>query len=313
MDLDLRHLNHFVAVVEKGTFGKAADSLGISQPALTKSIHNLEALLQVKLLERRPRGVLPTVYGYVVLARGRSVRVELRELLDDIQALRGGTGGIVRFGVGQGVGSRLVPAATIRLLADHPNNRFSVWTGTPGELVAKLVNGDIEFAVAPLERPSSESRIVEEFLFDDRPVIVVARHHPLARYNLVQPRQLLKYQWVLSRVTTPLRRMLEQIFMLANVPPPIPFVECDSALYVKSLLIERDFVGFLPRDQFRIEETAGLLKGIPLKTKVPARPIGILRRRSEVLSSSGMLLITGIKQICHELGYVDGREKRLSD
>jgi DNA-binding transcriptional LysR family regulator len=303
MEMELRHLTHLVAAVEKGTIGKAAQSLGISQPALTKSIRNLEALLQVKLLERRSRGVLPTVYGDVVLARGRSIRLELRELLHDIQALRGGTGGIVRFGIAQGVASRLVPAATIRLVADRPKSRFSVWTGTTDELIAMLVNGDIEFAVAPLARHSSESRIVEEFLFDDRPVIVVARDHPLTRKNLVQPRELMKCRWVLPRATTPLRRMLDQIFMSDNVPPPTPLIECDSALYVKSVLMERDFVGFLPRDEFTVEETADLLKGIPFKTSAPARPIGILRRRSEVLSSPGLRLVTEIKRVCQDLGY----------
>ena len=227
MLLELRHLNHLIAAIEKGTIGKAAESLGISQPALTKSIRNLETMLQVRLLERRSRGVVPTVYGDLVVSRGRSVRIELQELVHEVRALRAGSRTIVRIGVAQGVGSRLVPAATIRLANEHPNNRFSVWTGVSGELIKLLADGDIEFAVAPLGGFDPELRIAEEFLFDDRPVIVVAQDHPLARKGFVRPKDLVKCRWVLARGTTPLRRMLDQIFMSENVPPPVPTIECE--------------------------------------------------------------------------------------
>lgn len=303
MALELRHLNHLMAAIESGTIGKAAESLGISQPALTKSIRSLERILQVKLLERRSRGVVPTVYGDLVLSRSRSVRIELQELVHEIQALRSGARAHVRIGVAQGVASRLVPAATIRLVTAHPNSRVSVWSGVASELVKLLIDGDIEFAVAPLGAYESKLRIAEELLFDDRPVVVVARNHPLARTKFVRPKDLVKCRWVLARATTPLRQMLDQIFMSENVPPPVPTIECDSALYVKSVLIQNDFVGFLPRDEINIEETSGLLQGISFKTNIPARPIGILRRRSTVLGSASMLLAKEIRQMCRELGY----------
>jgi len=295
--------------VEKGTIGKAAESLGISQPALTKSIRNLETLLQVKLLERRSRGVVPTIYGDAVLARGRSMRIELQELLRDIHALRTGTETHVRIGVAQGVASRLVPTATIRLAADRPKSRFSVWAGTAADLIPMLVNGDIDFAVSPLSAHRSETRTVEEFLFDDRPVIVASCNHPLARKKSVRPKELVKCRWVLANTTTPLRRMLDQIFTVDNLPPPVPVIECDSALYVKSVLIETDFVGFLPRDEIAVEERSGLLKAISFRTEVPARPVGILRRRSSTLSAVSLLLIREIRRVCQELGYTTKRSK----
>lgn len=303
MVLELRHLNHLMAAVESGTIGKAAEKLGISQPALTKSIGNLERILQVRLLERRSRGVVPTVYGDLVLSRGRSVRIELQELIHEIQALRSGASAHVRIGVAQGVASLLVPEATIRLVTEHPNIRVSVWSGVAGELTKLLIEGEIEFAVAPLGAYESKLRIAEELLFDDRPVVVVARNHPLASTKFIRPKDLVKCRWVLARATTPLRQMLDQIFMSENVPPPVPTIECDSGLYVKSVLIQNNFVGFLPRDEINIEETSGLLRGIAFQTSVPARPIGILRRRSTVLGGASMLLAKEIRQTCHELGY----------
>jgi DNA-binding transcriptional LysR family regulator len=304
MDMELRQLTHLLAVAEKGTIGKAAESLGISQPALTKSIRTLEAALQVRLLERRPRGVFPTAYGDAVIARARSVRLHVNDLLDELQSMRVGIGGTIRIGMAQGVASRLMPLATMRVLADHPNVRISVLTGTVDQLVASLVAGDIEFAVTPFGRQSFGSAVVEEFLFHDRPMIVVRPEHPLARHSHLQPQQLVQCKWVLSDVATPLRRAFDQIFVSDNLPPPTPVIESDSVLYTKALLMAADFAAFFPRDEILVEEKAHLLTCIPVNTNVPARSVGILRRRSETQSPFGQLLVAAIKAVCRDFGYV---------
>jgi DNA-binding transcriptional LysR family regulator len=304
MSAEFRQLTHLLAVAEKGTIGKAAESLGISQPALTKSIRTLEAALQVQLLERRPRGVFPTMYGDAVIARARSVRLQMHDLLNELQSLRAGIGGVIRIGMAQGVASRLIPLATLRILADHPNVRFSVMTGAVDRLVSLLTAGDIEFAVTPFGRLSFGLDVVEEFLFHDRPMIVLRADHPLAGHTQLQPEQLLKCKWVLSDVSTPLRRAFDQIFVSDNLPTPTPTIESDSVIYTKSILMQTDFASFFPRDQIMFEEQAGLLKCIPVKTDIPPRPVGILRRRSETLSSFGQLLIGAIRGVCRDLEYV---------
>jgi DNA-binding transcriptional LysR family regulator len=302
--VEFRQLTYLLAVAEKGTIGKAAESLGISQPALTKSIKTLEDALQVKLLERRPRGVFPTVYGDAVIARARSVRLHMDDLLSELQSLRAGIGGIIRIGMAQGVASRLIPLATLRVLAEYPNVRFSVMTGAVDRLVALLEAGDIEFAVTPFGRQSFGSGVVEEFLFHDRPMIVVRSDHPLADHAQLQPQQLVHCKWVLSDFSTPLRRAFDQIFVSDNLPPPTPMIESDSVIYTKSILMQTDFASFFPRDQILLEEEAGLLSCIPVKTDIPPRPVGILRRRSETLSPFGQLLIAAVRALCRDLGYV---------
>lgn len=301
--MELRQLSHLLAVAEKGSIGKAAESLGLSQPALTKSIRNLEAALQVKLLDRRPRGVFPTVYGDAVIARARSVRLHVQDLLSELQSLRAGSGGTVSIGMAQGVASRLIPRATIQVLAEQPNVRFSLLTGAVDRLVEALIAGQIEFAVTPFGGQSFGSAVVEEFLFHDRPLIVLRRDHPLAGHSQLQPHQLTHCQWVLSNVATPLRRAFDRIFVSESLPAPQPIIESDSVIYTKSLLIETDFAAFFPRDEILAEEKAGLLVGIPVRTDVPARSVGILRRRAEALSPIGEVFAGAIKGACRDLGY----------
>jgi len=303
--MELRQLNHLLAVADKGTIGKAAESLGISQPALTKSIRSLENALQVKLLERRPRGVFPTTYGLAVIDRARSVRLHLQGLASELQALREGAAGIIRIGMAQGVASRLMPRATMRVLAKNPDIRISATTGVVDRLVALLKAGEIEFAVTPFFGSGSYgSAVVEDFLFEDRPQIVVRPRHALARHAQLAPQQIADCRWILSGVDTPLRRAFDRIFVSQNLPPPTPVIESDSVIYTKAILMETDFAAFFPRDEIFVEEQAGLLRCIPVKTNVSTRQIGILRRRAETLSAHARQLVDETKAVCRDEGYV---------
>jgi DNA-binding transcriptional LysR family regulator len=305
MAMELRQLNHLLAIAEKGTIGKAAESLGISQPALTKSIRTLESSLKVKLLERRPRGVSPTTYGHAVIASARSVRSQIQGLSSELQALRAGAAGIIRFGMAQGVASRLIPRATMRLLAKNPNLRLSATTGAVDRLVPLLKAGEIEFAVTPFFGSGTYGpAVVEDFLFQDRPAIVARPSHELARYSELAPQQLADRRWILSGVETPLRRAFDRIFVSQNLPPPTPAIESDSVIYTKAILMETDYAAFFPPDEIFVEEKAGLLRCIPVKTNVSTRRVGILSRRAETLSPFARQLIEETKAVCREEGYI---------
>lgn len=312
MILEFRQLTHLLAVAEKGTIGKAAESLGISQPALTKSIKTLEAALGVKLLERRSRGVVPTAYGDLVIAHGRHVRLHVSNVEEGIRSRRAGIGGVIKVGFGQGEAHRLMPLSTMRVLSDHPNVQFSVVTASVEQLADYLVDGEIEFAVTPFGTKSYGSQIVEEYLFDDRPVVVVRPGHPLTKHSCLQPRQLVDCKWILTSVELPVRRTFDQMFVAANLTPPAPTIQSDSAVYTKMVLRETDFAAFFPRDEIIVEEEARLLVGIPVETSVPPRTVGILRRRSEPLSPLGQLLVGAIKEVCRAFGYLDRTNNKHS-
>lgn len=303
--MELRQLNYLLEIADKGTIGKAAESLRISQPALTKSIRTLEDELQVKLLERRPRGVIPTIYGRAVIAHARSVHSHMQGLSSELQALRSGVAGIIRIGMAQGVASRLLPRATLRLLAKNPNVRVSATAGAVSRLVTLLKAGEIEFAVTPFFGSGSYgNEVVEDFFFEDRPQIVVRPGHELARYPELEPQHLDNRQWVLSSVDTPLRRAFDRIFTSQNLTPPAPAIESDSVIYTKAILMETDFAAFFPPDEIFVEEKTGLLRCVPVKTNVATRRVGILRRRAERLSPFAQQLVEETKAVCRDEGYI---------
>src|SRR5215207_2751929 len=130
--LKLRELQVLSAVVECGSMIKAAGQLGMSQPAVSTAIANLEAALGVRLLDRSPRGIAPTIYSTALLKRGRVAFDELRQGLRDIEFLLDPAVGEVRIGCPESLAAGFVPAVIDRLVQDHPRVIVHVVTAQTG-------------------------------------------------------------------------------------------------------------------------------------------------------------------------------------
>src|SRR5262245_20161029 len=118
--LQLRDLNIFLVVAENHSMSKAATQLAVSQPVVSKAIADLEQTLGVALLDRKPRGVEPTLYGRALIQRGIAVFDELRQSVEDIKFLADPTGGEVRVGATSPLAAGIVPAAGDALLRQYP-------------------------------------------------------------------------------------------------------------------------------------------------------------------------------------------------
>ena len=118
--LGVRDLHVFFTVVQRGSMAKAAQQLNVTQPAVSKAIGDLEHTLGVRLLDRRPQGVEPTMYGRALLKRGNVVFDELKQTIRDIEFLADPTVGEVRFGCNEGVAAALLPPIMKRFSHQYP-------------------------------------------------------------------------------------------------------------------------------------------------------------------------------------------------
>ena len=168
--MDLSQLKRFVTTVEGGSLGKAAEILNISQPGLSKSIHQLEADFGAKLLDRGPKGVTSTAFGEAVYLRAKRILAEWRHLENERVALFNGLVGHITIGVARGTGflGRVIPAASARLTNSRYAVHLTVVSGVAEELARALRLGDLDFAVAVLDNVSGSTDLVEEVLFYDR-------------------------------------------------------------------------------------------------------------------------------------------------
>lgn len=209
---DLSGLHRFLAVVEAGSLNKAAETLHISQPALTKSIQMLEQQLGVELFVRGARGVSLTSYGRAVHFRGRLIEAEVARLQDEVLALRDLSFGKVRIGAPPGPGFHTVtlPAATLRLIGAGRKLSVHISMGTREQLLPVLRQGALDFIVAVLENGESSSDLVQVPLFEDRNAIMVRPNHPLLLQASPGIEDIANYPWFVMSESVALERSLRE-------------------------------------------------------------------------------------------------------
>ena len=175
--MELRQLRHFQEIVRCSSFGQAADKLHITQPALSKSIRNLERSLGCRLLERHPSGVMPTEHGRLFLNYTSLVTSELDRAIEELAALSGRGTGVVRVGAGATMMRYLLPQA-VRLFmsqtADSANSTSSVTfrQGLKDELIAALRRGEIDVVVGSVDPDRTEDDLRQELVLEDHIEVV---------------------------------------------------------------------------------------------------------------------------------------------
>lgn len=292
--MELRHLNHFLAVLESGSLGRAAKILGISEPALSKSIRRLEELLQVRLLDRGPRGMTPTVFGESLAVHARLVQSEIGRALGVIGELKGTSRGVVRIGARPSFGAIVLPGAVARLRREHPGVRVHVREGRPENLIREVMYGDLDFAVVTVSETPLDESLVQEPLIDS-PVTVVARSgHPLQSGEPVPLAALRDYPWVVTPRQHSARQRFEQLVAEHELGPLDIAAESDSVLFLMAYLRQSDALSFFPRAMIGATGDEGSLKVLAVEGMEWSRRLAIVRRRRAGLAPAARMLLDSL-------------------
>ena len=187
--LKLRELQVLAAVVECGSMVKAAGQLGMSQPAVSAAIASLEGALGVRLLDRSPRGIEPTIYSKALLKRGRVAFDELRQGLRDIEFLLDPASGEVRVGCPEGTAAGFVPAVIDRLSRLHPRVVVHVVTAQTGtQEFRELRERNVDIMLGQLFRPVVDEDVDVEVVGKNRLFVVTSSRSPwpaVVRFRLL--------------------------------------------------------------------------------------------------------------------------------
>jgi DNA-binding transcriptional LysR family regulator len=147
MTIDLRHLRHITVLAESGNFSRAAELIGISQPALSRSVAGLEAALGFALFDRAPSGVLPTAMGASFLADARKLLLQASQLETDARAMAAGDGGVLSFGLGPLLSSLILPELLVLLARRFPRLQVRPMTASAGDMLTALSERRIEMCL----------------------------------------------------------------------------------------------------------------------------------------------------------------------
>jgi LysR family transcriptional regulator of gallate degradation len=275
-----------------------AREFGITQPAISRALKDLESGLGAALFERGARGLVPTPAGEIVAFYFRRVLAELRHIGADIAATEGMLQGSVHVGALPLGRTQILPLAIAALLARHPRLHVATDESPYDALAASLRSGDIDFILGALRSAADVPDLQQEALFDDRIAVIARAGHPLARHAApIDFDALRQATWVLSRHGSPSRELLERFFSEARQAPPVPAVETGDLAVLRGLLLESDMLTAISPHQLRYEIRDGTLAILGFALEQTQREIGLTQRLGALPSPGARALMEEVRNV----------------
>jgi DNA-binding transcriptional LysR family regulator len=293
--MELRDIEYFAAIADHGHLGRAADALGLSQPALSKSLRRLEDALRTKLVKRTPKGVELTAEGSVLLLRARELRLSLRSVAREIADVSEGRAGQLRIGVGFPRPEAILAATFAAMLKDAPRTSLVVTISDNDVMVPALRTGELDLIFNYLSMTSSPEGLVRERLYDDEQVVCASISHRLAGRRQVTLADLAQEMWAVSALTQTSQLRLQEAFRGVGLPPPQLAFECRSPRLKLQTVASSDLLDWTSRRFVEQSSWASAIRILPIKELVWVRPIGLIYRREAYLPPAVYRFIEIIK------------------
>jgi DNA-binding transcriptional LysR family regulator len=301
--MELRDIEYFAVVAEHGHVGRAAEALGLGQPALSKSLRRLEQAAGARLFVRTSKGVELTPAGEALLSRVRRLRLALEDVAQEVADIGQGRAGHLRIGVAGAFLVDQVSEAFTTLLRSAPDVTLSATVETGDTLLPALLNGEVDLAVLAMTEPPHEN-VIQEHLFDIEFVVIASYRHRLAGRKPVTIADLAQERWVLSTAGTLASQVLSRAFEASSLPPPRVVMRTRSLRLRDSLVSATDLLGYGSSRVGRATAPLARLAEIRVKELEWIRRVGVAYRRDAYLSPVGRRFIELLKAVAGETGRV---------
>ncbi|MCG7328282.1 LysR substrate-binding domain-containing protein [Achromobacter sp. ACRQX] len=276
--LRLRHLDLLHALHAQGSVHKAAARLGMTQPAASKLLLELEDMFGVPLFVRSRRGIAPTAFGQALAGKTDVLLADLAGARNEIAALAAGARGRIRVGVQPVALPVLVPRAIQRLREHHPGVTVMLHEGAHDALLDSLTRGELDCVLGRLMLDAAQAVFRTEVLYEE-PICVVARKgHPLARSTRITASTLARQDWILPPPDAPLRQRIDAYFAQHGMALPAPVAESVSLLANEVLLRGADMLAAMPRAVAHHYADLGVLAILKFKPDWSLPAVGVVQR-----------------------------------
>lgn len=300
-NLKPRHLQLLVALDDLRNVGRVASLLNVSQPAISKSLAEIERGIGFDLFERGPRGLTPTVYGECLVRLCRGMLRSLDAAAEELRYLHSGLGGRVRVGVLPVAAPVLVPRAAIRLQQRAPKAMVVFHEATSDRLLPMLREGNLDLIVGTLPPVSLCSGLEVHVLHPGEGIApVCGRHHPLASRKRVSAADLGRYPIIIPPLGTIYRDVVEQVMDLLDLPISGVQVESGSMTASNTYLRETPSLSFYSPHLAKHYERLGWLHILPLSVPIVPVPLGCVWPRYTEVSATTRLMIEMLGEVAKE-------------
>jgi len=300
--IKFRHLSTFLEVARQRSVGKAAEVLHVSQPAVTKTIRELELALDVRLFEKDGRGIRITRYGEVFLRHAGASVAAIQQGIDSVTRARARTGPPLRVGALPTVSARIMPAAIQLFLAEETGSLVKIVTGENLVLLEQLRIGLLDLVVGRLAAPEQMIGLAFEHLYSEAVVFVVRKGHPLLGEKNFDFSRVRDYTILMPTRGSIIRPFAER-FLLAHGIAELPVeIETVSDSFGRALLRQSDAIWIISEGVVAGDLREGALALLPVDTSETRGSVGLTTRRDDTASPAVEIVARTIRETVKALG-----------
>ncbi|HEX8902917.1 LysR family transcriptional regulator [Vitreimonas sp.] len=274
--MKLHHIRNVVAVVERGSLRSAAKHLGLAQPAMSRSIRELEDELGVVLFERNKFGMTLTPVGEIFLRRAKGMQADLQRALDEIEQFKGKDFGKITVAFSAASLGTMLPKLIAPFRQRFPNVRVKVLESALPVMEPDLRDGVVDVFYGPVPEDYSDPALIIERLWDNPRIIVGRRGHPLRGATSLE--QLADAGWVAAHMTMDIDTEVVAVFEAAGLPPPRVVMEAGSSLSFTTIIKSSDLLAPMSALLLELMDEEEVLEAFPIRGLPNAAPICAVRR-----------------------------------
>ncbi len=298
--IKFRHLDAFSAIARAQSLKRAAEALSLTQPAISKTLKELEVILGTILMERSRAGVRLTPEGEVFLHFAEQSTSALRQGFRSLKGTGPGAGRLV-VGALASVAQGLVPRAALRLVDEHPDIGLEIHDGAHRDLTARLRSGDLDLVIGRLGRPESMEGLVFRQLYAEEVVVVTAPGSPAARIRRFE--DLEAFRLIYPPKDTAIRSLVARMLIAQSVPLFSKRIDTASATVGRALVLgDPNAVWIISRGVVAQDVADGTLTRLDLDTSATIGAVGIMSRAEEVPSPAARTFARALSATTEAMG-----------
>ncbi|NCJ06847.1 LysR family transcriptional regulator [Synechococcales cyanobacterium C] len=293
----LDQLRILKAIAAEGSFKRAADSLYVSQPAVSLQVQNLERQLDVPLFDRGGRRAQLTEAGHLLLSYGDRILALCQETcraIEDLQNLQGGT---LIIGASQTTGTYLMPKLIGLFRHQYPEVAVQLHVHSTRRTCWSVVNGQVDLAIIGGEVPPEVKESLEMTPYaEDELALVLPRSHPLAGSSQIQREDLYRLNFIALDAQSTIRKVIDQILIRSNIDPRLLKIEMElnSIEAIKNAVQSGLGAAFVSVSAIEKELELGALKQVSIDNVVVKRVLSLIINPSRYRSKAAEIFITEV-------------------
>ena len=299
--LKLRDLHVLQVVARCGSMGKAATELSVSQPAISKTIADMEYALGVRLFDRNRRGAEPTIYARTLLDHGHVAFDELKQAVANIKFLANPTTGELRIGSTIAIATGFLPAVIDRVSRQYPRIVFHLSAGEAAMTYHDLDERKVDLVVAPIFAPIAEKHLRADILYDESLVVVAGAQSAWARRRKLELAELVDAVWTLPPLESLYGSVVAEAFRANGLAVPPTAVFTSVTPVRNALLATGRFVSIVQGSVMRFNLNNPAFKVLPIDLPTTRRPIGAITLTNRTLSPVAQLFIDCAHEVAKAL------------